>query len=112
MSWSPSPFEFIIHGMFGVSTNAQQCWGSTIIFALFLIELALFLGSSILILLVFGDEVIHVRFSLSKFHLVHALTCVPMKKCLAPEHCREVLRHPLEHFLDGCRVSGEGDSHL
>merc|ERR1712050_294294 len=57
----PRAMNRIINGLFGVSPNTRQCSGSTIVFPLFLIELALFLGSSILILLVLGDEVIHVR---------------------------------------------------
>merc|ERR1712050_100895 len=86
--------------------------GSPIVFTLFLVEFPLLLCGSVLVLLIFRDQVVHVRLSLSEFHLVHALSCVPMQECLTPEHGSEVLRHPLEHLLDGGRVPGEGDGHL
>ena len=77
-----------------------------------LIELALFLGSGILVLLVLRHQVVHVGFSLSELHLVHALSSVPMKECLTPEHSSELLTDTLEQLLDGCAVSDEGSRHL
>merc|ERR1719181_1459855 len=83
-----------------------------IIFAFFLIKLSLLFRSSILILLVFGHKIVHVALSFSELHLVHALTCVPVEECLAPEHRCEVLGDSLEHLLNGCRVTGKRHSHL
>merc|ERR1711907_362591 len=55
------------------------------------IKLTLLLGSCILVLLVLRDKIVHVRLSLSELHLVHTLTSVPMKECLATEHgCEEL----------------------
>merc|ERR1712070_1154219 len=50
-----------------------------VVLALLLIEFALLLGRCILVLLVLGDEIVHVGLSFSKFHLVHALPSVPMQ---------------------------------
>merc|ERR1719214_444245 len=58
---------------------------------LVLIELALLLSGGILVLLVLGHEVVHVGLSLGELHLVHALTSVPVKECLAAEHSSELL---------------------
>merc|ERR1719416_281205 len=71
------------------------------------IVLALFLCSSILILLVLGHQVVHVALGLSELHLIHALAGVPMKESLAAEHGREVFRDPFEHLLDGGAVARE-----
>jgi len=65
-----------------------------------------------LVLLVFRNKVVHVRFSLSEFHLVHAFTGVPVEECLAAEHSGELLSNSLEHLLDGGGVSDEGRGHL
>ena len=35
-----------------------------------------------LVLLVLGDEIVHVGLGLSELHLVHALASVPMQECL------------------------------
>ena len=37
--------------------------------------------------------------NLSKFHLIHALSSIPMEKSLTTEHGCELLRHTLEQFL-------------
>merc|ERR1711934_295336 len=79
---------------------------------LVLLELALLLGGGVLILLVLGHEVVHVRLGLGELHLVHALTGVPVEEGLAPEHGGELLRHALEQLLDGGRVTDEGARHL
>merc|ERR1712086_185608 len=76
-----------------------------IIELLILVELAFFLGSGVLILLVFRDEVVHVGLCLSELHLVHALASVPVKEGLAAEHAGELLGYALEHFLDGGGVA-------
>merc|ERR1719453_2090750 len=69
-----------------------------VILTLFLVEFSLFLGSRILVLLVLRDKIIHVGLSLCELHLVHSLTCVPMKEGLAAEHGCEELSHALEHL--------------
>merc|ERR1719453_2399919 len=68
-------------------------------------------GGGILVLLVLGDQVVHVGFSLGEFHLVHTLTGVPVEESLAAEHT-EVLGNTLEHLLDSGGVTQETDSHL
>merc|ERR1712050_334087 len=72
----------------------------------------LLLCGGVLVLLIFRDQVVHVALSFGELHLVHALSCVPVQESLTPEHGSEVLRHSLEHLLDGGRVPGEGDGHL
>merc|ERR1712183_648458 len=83
-----------------------------VILALFFVEFALLFCCGILILLILGYEVVHVRLGLSKLHLIHSLASIPMQERLAPEHGCEVLRDPLEHLLDSCRVARESNSHL
>merc|ERR1712139_59194 len=65
---------------------------------LVLVELALLLGGGVLVLLVLRDEVVHVGLSLGELHLVHALTSVPVKECLAAEHGGELLGDTLPHL--------------
>mmetsp|Transcript_61669 Transcript_61669/g.127620 ORF Transcript_61669/g.127620 Transcript_61669/m.127620 type:complete len:268 (+) Transcript_61669:189-992(+) len=90
-----------------------QCFARlSIILALLLVKLTFLLGSGILILLILGDQVVHVRLRLSELHLVHAFAGVPVQEGLASEHGREVLRNALEHFLDSCGVAGESHGHL
>merc|ERR1712216_335700 len=76
------------------------------------VELALLLGSGVLVLLVLTHQVVHVGLGFCEFHLVHALSCVPVQESLAPEHCGEVLGHTLEHLLNGCGVTSEGHGHF
>merc|ERR1712157_652003 len=83
-----------------------------IIFSLFLVELPLLLCGRILILLILTHKIVHVALSFGELHLIHPLACVPVKERLAAEHRREVLSNTLEHFLNGCRVSSEGQCHL
>jgi len=66
-----------------------------------LVVLARLLGGGVLVLLVLGDEVVHVGLGLGELHLVHTLAGVPVKEDLAPEHGGELLGHALEHLLDG-----------
>jgi len=77
-----------------------------------LVHLLFILSGGVLVLLVLGDEVVHVGLSLSELHLVHTLTSVPVEEGLASEHSSELLTNSLEHLLDGSRVAKEGDSHL
>jgi len=78
-----------------------------------LIVLLLALGNrGFLVLLVFGDQVVHVGLSLSEFHLVHALTSVPVQESLATEHGSELITDTLEELLDGGAVADEGRRHL
>merc|ERR1719362_2005081 len=76
------------------------------------IKLLVIVDSGLLVLLVLGDQGIHVGLGLCELHLVHAFTSVPMEESLAPEHSGELLRDPLEELLDGSGVTDEGRSHL
>ncbi len=80
--------------------------------SLTLASLALLLGSGILVLLVLGHQVVHVRLGLGEFHLIHTLSGVPMEKGLATEHGGELLANALEELLDGSAVTNEGGRHL
>jgi hypothetical protein len=66
----------------------------------------------LLVLLVLGNQIVHVGLSLSELHLVHTLTSVPMQESLAPEHGSELVTNTLEELLDGGRVTDEGGRHL
>merc|ERR1712066_1159762 len=57
----------------------------------------LFFSSSILILLVFTHQVIHVTLCFGELHLIHAFPSVPMEECFAPEHSSKKLGNTLEH---------------
>ena len=61
-------------------------------------------GTTRLVLLVLGDEVVHVGLGFGELHLVHALPRVPVEESLPPEHGSELLRDPLEQLLDRGRV--------
>jgi len=82
------------------------------VFAFLLVELAFFLSGSILVLLVLGNEIVHVGLGLSELHLVHTLTSVPVEESLSSEHSGELLGHSLEELLDGGGVTDEGGGHL
>jgi hypothetical protein len=79
---------------------------------LFLILLLSLGDRSILVLLVLGDQIVHVGLGLSKFHLVHTLTSVPMQESLSSEHGSELVTNTLEELLDGGGVTDEGGGHL
>ena len=66
----------------------------------------------VLILLVFSNEILHVRLRLCELHLVHTLTSVPMQEGLPLEHGSELIADTLEELLDSGRVTEESDSHL
>lgn len=57
----------------------------------FLVVLLAFRDRGLLVLLVLGDKVVHVRFSLGEFHLVHTFARIPMKESLASEHGAELV---------------------
>jgi hypothetical protein len=84
----------------------------SLVLAFLLLELAFLLRGGVLVLLVLGHEIVHVGLSLSELHLVHALAGVPVQERLAAEHAGELLRHTLEHLLDGGAVADEVDGHL
>ncbi|VCX40010.1 unnamed protein product, partial [Gulo gulo] len=84
----------------------------SLILALLLLELPLFIGRGVLVLLVLGHQVVHVALGLGELHLIHALARVPVQEGLAPEHGRELLRDALEQLLDGRAVADEGGRHL
>merc|ERR550525_1489326 len=73
---------------------------------------ALLLSCCILVLLVLGDQIVHVALCLCELHLVHTFTCVPMQECFSTKHCREVLCDAFEHLLNRCGVSCESNCHL
>mmetsp|Transcript_8066 Transcript_8066/g.14380 ORF Transcript_8066/g.14380 Transcript_8066/m.14380 type:complete len:454 (+) Transcript_8066:282-1643(+) len=83
-----------------------------LVLLLVLVELALLLGGGILVLLILRDKIVHVGLSLSELHLIHTLTSVPVKECLAAEHAGELLRDTLEHLLDSGGVTDKGTRHL
>ena len=51
-------------------------------FLSFIIELVLIVHGGLLVLLVLGDQVVHVGLRLSELHLVHALPGVPVEESL------------------------------
>merc|ERR1719495_2003419 len=83
------------------------CWYSEIRTFIFIV-----VDGSLLVLLVLGDQVVHVAFRLGKLHLIHTLACVPVEEGLATEHRSELLGDSLEQLLDRSRVAYEGGRHL
>ena len=81
------------------------------IFFFFLIFSFVF-SSSFLPLLVFSDQIVHVRFGFSELHLVHTFSGVPMEESLSSEHSSELLTDSLEHFLDSSWVTDESNRHF
>ena len=53
-----------------------------ILLSLFLLELLVIIHGSLLVLLVLGDEVVHVGLCFGKFHFVHTLASVPVQEGL------------------------------
>jgi len=92
--------------------SLRSCLGIFWLLFLILIKLALILSRSVLVLLVLGDEVVHVGLGLSELHLVHALASVPVEEGLSPEHSSELLGNSLKELLDGSGVADECGSHL
>jgi len=65
-----------------------------------------------LILLILGNEIVHVGLGLGELHLVHTFSGVPMEESLSSEHGSELFSNSLEHLLDGGGVTEEGNGHL
>merc|ERR1712098_769913 len=78
----------------------------------FIIKLAFVVNSSLLVLLIFRNQIVHVALSLRELHLVHSLASVPVEESFAAEHGSELLADALEELLDGSRVTNEGGGHL
>ena len=78
----------------------------------FVFDFTVVVNGGVLVLLVFGDEIVHVGFGFGEFHFVHTLTGVPVEEGLAAEHGGELFGDALEHFLDAGVVADEGDGHL
>src|SRR5690606_18159135 len=79
---------------------------------LLLVLSLLVVDASILVLLIFRDEIVHVGLSLSELHLVHTLASVPVQEGLATEHGGELLANALEQLLNSRRVADKGRRHL
>jgi hypothetical protein len=60
-----------------------------------------------LVLLVFGDQIVHVALSFGEFHLIHTLTSIPMQESLAPEHGSKLFRDTLEKLLKISKNDGK-----
>merc|ERR1719198_2365033 len=67
------------------------------------------LAALLLVLLVLGEEVVHVGLGLGELHLVHALAGVPVEEGLAAEHRGELLGDALHHLLHAGGVAAEAD---
>merc|ERR1719436_1300752 len=76
--------------------------GSIVLLHLFFIHFLLVLSCRVLVLLVLGNQIVHVRLGLRELHLVHALPGVPMQKSFSPEHRCKLFAYSFEHFLDSC----------
>merc|ERR1719487_1768614 len=63
-----------------VSWRRSREGARLVLLAALLLELALLLGGRVLVLLVLGDEVVHVGLGLGELHLVHALAGVPVEE--------------------------------
>merc|ERR1712008_543378 len=77
-----------------------------------LVEIFFDLDTSFLVLLVFGNQIVHVGFGFSEFHFVHTFASIPMQESFPSEHGSKLLANALEQFLDGSRVSDKGGSHF
>merc|ERR1711881_681220 len=85
------------HQVAGARAGREWLSWLHVVLALLFVKLSLLLCGGILVLLVLGDEIIHVALRLGKLHFVHALSRVPMQERLAPEHRSEVLSYAFEH---------------
>jgi len=104
--------NIFVHKQIGMTTDDRLECLHLISLILLLLEFTLVLGSGVLVLLVLGDEVVHVGLCLGELHLVHALARVPVQESLATEHGRELLRDALEQLLYGRAVADEGRRHF
>ncbi len=85
---------------------------SLMVHLLVFVKLSFLFNCGILVLLVFGDEIIHVAFSFGEFHFVHALAGVPVKEGLSAEHDGELLGHTFPRLLHSGGVSNEYGGHF
>lgn len=76
------------------------------------IKLRIFIRWSFLILLIFADQIVHVGFSFSELHLIHALGSVPMQESFATKHASKLLADTTKELLNRCRVADECRWHL
>ena len=67
---------------------------------------------SILVLLVFRHQIVHVALRFSELHLIHTFTSVPMQESLAPEHGSKLVTNTFEELLDRGRVANESRAHF
>merc|ERR1711997_1440322 len=81
--------------------------GGFLLFFLLIVKF-LVIHTGLLILLVFGNQIVHVALSFCELHFIHAFTSVPMQEGLTAEHSSELFRDALEQFLNGSRVPNEG----
>merc|ERR1712014_337863 len=105
----------VLHTNVCIATQCQYCvnelhilWAH-VVFALLFIKFAFLLCGCISVLLILGYQVVHVAFGLGEFHLIHSFTSVPMQEGPAAEHSRKILCYTLEHFLNCCGITQEGD---
>jgi hypothetical protein len=68
-------------------------------FRLFFISFVFFLGSGILIFLIFRDQVGHVKFGFSELHFVHAFSRKPVEESFSSEYTFQLFSDSIEHFL-------------
>merc|ERR1711865_152194 len=78
----------------------------------FFVHFFFIFGGGVLILLIFGNEIVHVGLGFGEFHLIHTFSSVPMEESLSSEHSSELFTNSLEHLLDGSGVTEEGNGHL
>lgn len=60
------------------TSNAQSCFAFRFHRTFLLVKFAFFFGSGVLVLLIFRDQIVHVRFCFCKFHFVHSFSSVPV----------------------------------
>ncbi len=90
---------------------------SLVFVALFLVgflflSILFVVDGGVLVLLIFGYQIVHVGLGFSEFHLVHTLSSVPMEEGLSSKHSSELLADSLEELLDGSGVTQESNAHL
>merc|ERR1712110_972389 len=74
-----------------------------------LFAISFFFSSGVLVLLVFRDQIVHVGFGFSEFHLIHTFTGVPVEEGLSSEHSGKLFGDSFEQFLDGGGVTQEAN---
>merc|ERR1712113_370889 len=70
-----------------------------------------FISSCVLVLLVFRNKIVQVRFCFSEFHLIHTFSSVPVKERLSAEHESELISDTLPCILDSSGVTNEYTGH-